>query len=154
MDLYWYYVIGACISGVIFGLLTRSINTGKGYDGGFFWGFFLGLIGLIIVCVRPKKEYIAPVRTQQDEMMANQQILMSGGWQCARCGKPNYAHTGSCGCGMTKQESMEMWQKVAQQMQAQQQQYSQQQYPQQQQYQQPIYQPQQGYDPNAGYYQQ
>lgn len=40
----------------IFGSITRSMNRDKGYDGGFAWGFFLGIIGIIVVAVRPFNE--------------------------------------------------------------------------------------------------
>lgn len=35
------------------GSITRSMNRDKGYDDGFAWGFFLGVIGIIVVAVRP-----------------------------------------------------------------------------------------------------
>lgn len=40
-----FWIVGAIVCGVI----TNKINTKKGYDGGFAWGFFLGIIGIIIV---------------------------------------------------------------------------------------------------------
>lgn len=39
--------------GIICGLITNSMNQNKGYDSGFAWGFFLGIIGIIVVAVRP-----------------------------------------------------------------------------------------------------
>lgn len=51
-----YIIIAVCVflvQGLIFGFITRAIADSKGYDGGFWWGFFLGLIGLIVVAVRP-----------------------------------------------------------------------------------------------------
>ena len=41
--------------GLIFGFITIAISKSKGYDGGFWWGFFLGILGLIVVAVRPDK---------------------------------------------------------------------------------------------------
>jgi hypothetical protein len=41
-------LIGACI----FGAITKGINEQKGYEGGFWWGFFLGVIGIIVVACR------------------------------------------------------------------------------------------------------
>ena len=46
-------LIAYLISGVIFGCITRYVATSKGYDSGFAWGFFLGLIGLLVVGFRP-----------------------------------------------------------------------------------------------------
>lgn len=39
----------------VWGIATQSIGNSKGIDGCFWWGFFLGLIGLIVVvCLNPK----------------------------------------------------------------------------------------------------
>ena len=38
---------------IIFGVNTRRMNRDKGYKGGFAWGFFLGVVGLMVVAVRP-----------------------------------------------------------------------------------------------------
>lgn len=38
---------------IICGFITKEINSNKGYQGGFAWGFFLGIVGIIIVAVRP-----------------------------------------------------------------------------------------------------
>ena len=44
--------------GVAFGFLTKSMNTKKGYKGGFLWGFLLSVIGVVIVAVRKPKNAI------------------------------------------------------------------------------------------------
>lgn len=41
------------MQGIIFGAITRYVAESKGYDGGFWWGFFLGMIGLLVVGFRP-----------------------------------------------------------------------------------------------------
>lgn len=41
------------IVGIICGFITKSMNENKGYEGGFAWGFFLAIIGIIVVAVRP-----------------------------------------------------------------------------------------------------
>ncbi len=43
--------------GTLFGLIAGSINEGKGcsYWSGFWCGFLLGLIGIVIVCVQTDK---------------------------------------------------------------------------------------------------
>ena len=41
------------IYAIICGFITKSMNQNKGYDGGFAWGLFLGIIGIIVVAVRP-----------------------------------------------------------------------------------------------------
>ena len=45
--------IVAIILGVICGFITKSMNESKGYEGGFAWGFWLNVIGIIVVAVRP-----------------------------------------------------------------------------------------------------
>lgn len=48
------YFVSWLIVSVIFGFVTKSINNSRGREGGFWWGFFLGVIGIIIVAARPK----------------------------------------------------------------------------------------------------
>ena len=51
-----YITIALCVflaQGLVFGFITSAIADSKGYDGGFWWGFFLGFLGLIVVAVRP-----------------------------------------------------------------------------------------------------
>lgn len=43
----------AILVSVVCGFITKSMNQNKGYDGGFAWGFFLWIIGIIVVAVRP-----------------------------------------------------------------------------------------------------
>ena len=47
-----YFVISFTVC-IICGLISKAINIGKGYDGGFAWGFFLGILGIIVVAIRP-----------------------------------------------------------------------------------------------------
>ena len=47
------YIVGGLISAVIFGLITKYINESKGYKGGFAWGFWLSIIGIIVVACKP-----------------------------------------------------------------------------------------------------
>ncbi len=51
--IYMYYFWILCANGLIWGFVAHFIDKSKGYEKGFFWGFFLGLIGLIVVCARP-----------------------------------------------------------------------------------------------------
>lgn len=54
---WWEDVLGGLVLLVplwlIFGFATRTINRNKGYEGGFWWGFLLGPIGLIIIACKP-----------------------------------------------------------------------------------------------------
>ena len=54
MDLF-VVLISYVIMGVIFGFITKYIANSKGYDGGFAWGFWLGIIGILVVGFRPNQ---------------------------------------------------------------------------------------------------
>lgn len=48
-----YFIIGILILWGIMGFVTKTISNNKGYDGGFWWGFLLGIFGIIIVACKP-----------------------------------------------------------------------------------------------------
>ncbi|MBR2785281.1 MAG: SHOCT domain-containing protein [Clostridia bacterium] len=41
---------------IIFSFACLAIAKSKGIEGGYFWGWFLGILGLIVVCVMPSKK--------------------------------------------------------------------------------------------------
>lgn len=47
------YFLGILIGSVIWGIITKAISNSRGCEGGFWWGFWLWVIGVIIVAVRP-----------------------------------------------------------------------------------------------------
>ena len=100
------YLVEACI----FGAITKVINEKKGYEGGFWWGFFLGVIGIIVVACRdanysvydapagdgvyiPKKVGETPIDLDAP--------VPEGGWRCI-CGRAHQPYESSCACGQTK----------------------------------------------------
>ena len=105
----WYlYIIGGVVGCFIWGFVTKAVNENKGYDGGFWLGFFLGLIGLIIVLCKPSYssqysnyEYASLLSTAAKEEN-DRKLLSNGGWKCAKCGTVNPKTTGTCGCGNTR----------------------------------------------------
>ncbi len=50
IDLYWFIIL---IFALIFGYITKKVGIKKEIYTGFIWGYFLGFIGLIIVCILP-----------------------------------------------------------------------------------------------------
>ena len=49
----WTLLIAYVFQGIIFGVICSYVASTKGYNGGFAWGFFLGIIGLLVVGFRP-----------------------------------------------------------------------------------------------------
>lgn len=46
------YLLNILVIESMCGVITMKINKAKGYNGGFAWGFFLGIIGVIVVTFR------------------------------------------------------------------------------------------------------
>ena len=67
------YLIGAVIGGIIFGFICKAVVKSKGYpdelNKGFWWGFFLGWIGLIVCAVKP--QYTQPYQQYNPYMQQN-----------------------------------------------------------------------------------
>ena len=117
------YILIVIIQGIIFGFATKTIIANKGYDDNWFWwGFFFGLIALIVACARPQNidysyfnsqpsqptytgyqsSYGSNLRNAAD-MVHNEQVLAAGGWKCS-CGRVNASYVSSCSCGKSKSE--------------------------------------------------
>lgn len=63
------------IGRIVLGIITRKINKSKGYDGGFGWGFGLGVIGIIVVAVRRRDSSQETISSnRQMEKAVNAQI--------------------------------------------------------------------------------
>lgn len=110
----------------IWGAITWKINDYKGYaSGGFWWGFFLNLIGVIVVACKPNvssykitgwkcacgrvhSDYVTTCscgRTaSRTDGAHNTASVPDGGWRCT-CGRAHPAYASSCVCGVTKREA-------------------------------------------------
>lgn len=89
-----YSLIGTIILRVMDGFITLAINRRKGYDGGFWWGFLLGNIGIIIVACRARVEPEYSSSSQSDSHQSPQSTLVPTAsekpvWICVKCGKEN-----------------------------------------------------------------
>ena len=78
-------ILGYFIGGIICGFITNAIAKNKGYSGGFWWGFFLGIIGIIVVACRTDKRLLEMVENQN----AGTQAQNSKNWICPECGAEN-----------------------------------------------------------------
>lgn len=65
---------------IIFGRITESMNKEKGYDTGFAWGFWLWVIGIIVVACRPERNNGNNTMkiTEADEIAKYKELLDSG----------------------------------------------------------------------------
>ena len=52
-EVLWLSVFISLVLCCVLGGITLRINESKGYSGGFQWGFFLGILGIVIVACRP-----------------------------------------------------------------------------------------------------
>jgi len=87
------------ILSLIFGFITLHINEKKGYEGGFAWGFWLGVIGIVVVACR-QPEYIPE---ENDSFEKASYGLGLGSWRCS-CGRYNANNISSCVCGCSKRD--------------------------------------------------
>lgn len=102
------YLIVYIIQGIIFGVATNKIIENKGYyDNWFWWGFFFGIIALLVAMSKPQKlsyeeeTYISQITKEKN----NENILSEGGWKCAFCYKINPNYVTSCSCGKNKDDT-------------------------------------------------
>lgn len=93
-------IVGLVVS-CIFGAITKSINESKGYDGGFAWGFWLGMIGIIVVACKQPNPYYARPRESIIRNPPKDEMPPPGGWKCT-CGRGHAAYESSCVCGVNK----------------------------------------------------
>lgn len=115
------YLFVIAVVGCIWGAVTYAVAKSRGYTGSLnFWlGFLLGLIGLVIVLLRPDKRaelgYYPPAGqlngyqgrawfcTRCGVQNAGTNTCVACGeqfWFCSMCGTPNSYQTTACGrCG-------------------------------------------------------
>jgi len=70
-------IIGTFISAIICGALSASLHDKKGYGGGFWWGFFLGIIGLIYSAGLPVS-YEKRYKTKKDQGLSLYELQNNG----------------------------------------------------------------------------
>ena len=102
----WASLIVSVIMAIIFGIVSKTINENKGYYGGFAWGFWLWIIGVIVVACKPEnksRESFAEKIYNDD--LRKERIVSEGGWKCNRCGRTNASYITTCVCGITEKEN-------------------------------------------------
>lgn len=102
------YLINSLIISIICsamcGIITSVINKKKGYDGGFCWGFFLGVIGIFIVVMRNDKKD-NDVMDREEVARENRKFLNEhDGWECPCCNRLHGLFETRCTCGFSLNE--------------------------------------------------
>lgn len=57
-DYIFVYALALLLGSIVFGFVCKAIASGRGMHGGFWWGFFLWAIGVIVVAVRPNENQV------------------------------------------------------------------------------------------------
>lgn len=118
----WFaYLVGAIVYGVIWGWACNKVIENKGYnENWFWWGFWFGFIAFIVALTKPDINYntynevdrygnVNPYGDSKLSQMAKErteaEIMRNGGWKCSNCGRTNTGLVGTCACGWTKYQS-------------------------------------------------
>lgn len=114
--LIWLFLVIA--QGVFFGFATNAIIENKGYtENWFWWGFFFGLLALIVALTKPQRvthsQYRGGGLYQSAESAYKQQMLAEGGWKCS-CGRVQASYVSTCSCGVSRQSLLDAKRKSAQ----------------------------------------
>lgn len=118
----------SCVYRGVWGFAVNKVVENKGYsENWFWWGFFFGLIALIVALTKPdchsmhyysegSDDYESPLsaaaRDYESPLLAaraqeeHAQMMAAGGWQCT-CGKVNPSYVGTCGCGISRESALE-----------------------------------------------
>lgn len=79
----FFIIIAYLVQGLIFGFAASTIASNKGYDTGFAWGFFLGVIGLLVVGFWPTL-----TQDEREPTYSVSQSQKGARWECI-CGASN-----------------------------------------------------------------
>lgn len=119
ISVYFFIVLAIGIgASIAWGFGVRAVIHNKGYhEDWFWWGFFFGLIALIVALTKPDLRqtpmyYQQPTYYQPQQPMYYQpgvahhqtyaQPSSSSAWKCPKCGEINSNSMTSCSCGTLK----------------------------------------------------
>lgn len=95
------YLFLGCIQGVIFGYATNAVINNKGYyENWFWWGFFFGLIALLVALSKPEA-YCEPA-TNLINLGSRSNQVNPDTWRCPSCSRTNSSRDDLCHCGTGK----------------------------------------------------
>ena len=100
------------VRGLFWGFVTQVIIDNKGRsENWFWWGFFFGIIAVLVAAlskpaIQPDDYYSMGFMSEyRDKAYANN-VIEDGGWRCHFCNRANPSYTGTCACGRTKTETL------------------------------------------------
>ena len=107
------------IRGCVWGFATQAIIENKGYyENWFWWGFFFGIIAVLVALSKPESRAYSSANTRYLSGVADtfsaerdkgnmSRVVDGSGWKCHFCNRVNNSYTGTCACGKTKEELRE-----------------------------------------------
>ena len=102
-----------CIQGAVWGWAVNKVIENKGYqENWFWWGFFFGLIALIVALTKPDaprasydgSSYFGDTSSIVGRGFGSERKAdrAKGEWRCSHCGAINASYVGTCSCGWDK----------------------------------------------------
>ena len=104
-------IISSIIWGIIWGVVVQKVVDNKGYyENWFWWGFFFGILALIVALTKPDNNYSRFMNDRfYDKAPRDEKydigLIQKGGWKCNNCGRSLPYHTGTCACGQSRQDN-------------------------------------------------
>ena len=90
------YFIGVFVVAIICGMISKGIASSRGMEGGFWWGFFLSVIGIIVVAVRPNDGPKPSTKSSNvtHVLYCNKcNLIYTSGENCGNCNSPLFETT-------------------------------------------------------------
>lgn len=94
-----YFIIGAIIWGIAWGIVCLNVAENKGIDDGiwFIWGLLFGFLAFLVVVSKPN--YVTILQDSNSGYIANNEKT---DWVCPRCRHYNAGSISECICGQQR----------------------------------------------------
>lgn len=114
------------VTSIVWGFATQAIIENKGYyDNWFWWGFFFGIIAVLVALSKPqchaydacnvdRLSYVADTYLVERNGQQTEKVVTSGKWKCHFCNRINPSYTGTCACGKSKADTEDFEKRNAQ----------------------------------------
>jgi len=118
------YLAIYAVRGAVWGWAVNKVVENKGYrENWFWWGFFFGILALIVALTKPDLPRTADESRSYFEDSSSivgknyvfkgfgaerKADYTKGEWRCTNCGQVNAGYVGTCGCGCEKTNNVSM----------------------------------------------